>query len=536
MEDRRFVFVVGKGGVGKTTTAATLALRYADQGESTHLISTDPAHSLRDFFGSQKINAPLVIEEFDARAYADRFFEQLRAPFAELIERGSYLDARDAASFLDLSIPGIDEVMSAFRLVELLDSDARHIIVDTAPTGHALRLLDAADVIDSWINAGRALAEKAGVVATALVGAQVRLQAESILDEWETSAQQYRAILREAGAIVVSRPGHVIEAETERLTEQLTKRGITTIENVVIDRTAFPANVAQPANAAAPWISRIEARLIWVAGKGGVGKSTCASAIATLLGETRRVCLVSTDPAGSLSEILDVSITSELTEVAPGLVARQIDAVGEFNRMRTQYRDAVNEVFESLGLDQSANLDRRVLEAVWDFAPPGIDEIISLIEIVDHANDFDVLVIDSAPTGHFLRLIEMPQIALDWVHSLLRLIVKYGATASLDALARDLLAFAKRLRQLISDLSSGTTAVFVVTLAEPMVRTETARLSTSLRRANVPIAATILNRADDGVRFDDGSRPLIRCPNLQGEVVGPAELSRFIAQWELYGE
>src|SRR5688572_24433722 len=108
----RFVFVVGKGGVGKTTTAGAIALAFADNKESTRLISTDPAHSIADLFLNQRCNPNLTIEEFDARSYADEFFGELRVPFVELIERGTYLDEADAASFLDLSIPGIDEVMS----------------------------------------------------------------------------------------------------------------------------------------------------------------------------------------------------------------------------------------------------------------------------------------------------------------------------------------------------------------------------------------------------------------------------------------
>jgi anion-transporting ArsA/GET3 family ATPase len=129
----------------------------------------------------------------------------------------------------------------------------------------------------------------------------------------------------------------------------------------------------------------------------------------------------------------------------------------------------------------------------------------------------------------------MPDIALDWVRALMRLLVKYGTAGSLDALARDLLAFAKRLKQLKLDLSThGTTAVFVVTLDEPMVNAETARLSAALETAGVPVAAKILNRAGD----DDDERSMtsqIRAPDFRREVVGPAALRSFLAQWEIHG-
>jgi arsenite/tail-anchored protein-transporting ATPase len=273
---------------------------------------------------------------------------------------------------------------------------------------------------------------------------------------------------------------------------------------------------------AAEQIRELNARLIWVVGKGGVGKSTCAAAIATLLAEQRKVCLISTDPAGSLSEVI--------TDPLPNLQTRQIDAFAEFERMREQYRSSINDVFANFGLESSAQLDRRVIESLWDFAPPGIDEIIALIEIMEHTTDFDTTVIDSAPTGHFLRLLEMPEIALQWVHALLRLLVKYGAVVHVEKIAQDVLAFAKQLRSLSDDLTNHeATAVFVVTLDEPMVQSETNRLVAALERARVPVAGMIVNRAAAERR----ERGRIQAPNRLEEIVGSAALRAFIDDWTL---
>jgi arsenite/tail-anchored protein-transporting ATPase len=261
----------------------------------------------------------------------------------------------------------------------------------------------------------------------------------------------------------------------------------------------------------------------------------------TQIAESRTVCVVSTDPAGSLSEVFGRPVTREAQLVADKLYARQIDAPAEFERLRTQYYQNVEKVFASLGLETAAQLDRRVVEALFDFAPPGIDEIIALIEILEHAGDYDVTVIDSAPTGHFLRLLQLPDIAQQWVHALLRLLLKYSHVGNLDALGQDLLAFAKRLRQLKLDLTAPeTTAVYVVTLDEPLVTAETQRLRAALQQAEVPIAAIILNRAEIGrahaVRSDFSPNPVISAPDAGSEVVGPAALRSFLTQWEIDGE
>ncbi len=569
--------VVGKGGVGKTTTAGALALACADRGDHVHLISTDPAHSLHDLFGraAPPCSERLEIEEFDAQHYADVFFRRVEPALVTLVERGTYLDQGDARSFLALSVPGIDEVMAALRLVDLLRS-GRRVIVDTAPTGHTLRLLEAPTVLRSWVAAGRAMADKARAVAEQLLRQQVRFDAETILDEIERAADEFEALVLRGGAFVlVTRYGHVPQAEADRLMHELQQRGARVVA-VIADRAAAPAeqlfiaphlapatgcealrswardlsqHVSPVVSAAMPMAhgdagARIAAsvpRLAWVAGKGGVGKSTCAAALAALLAETRATHIVSTDPAGSLSEILGVKVDAQGVHVGERLHARQIDAVAEFDRMRMEYRAQVERVFASLGLATAAQLDRRVVEALFNFAPPGIDEIIALAAISEAARESEVTIIDSAPTGHFLRLLEMPEIALQWVHALIRLLVKTGALGSLDAVGQHLLAFSKRLRQLKLDLSAReTTAVFVVTLGEPMVTTETHRLCAALERAHIPLAAIILNRTDAGLAHELSSEfhgyHTLRVPDAGAEIIGVPALRSFVNQWEIVGE
>src|SRR5688572_12374067 len=153
----RVMFVVGKGGVGKSTAAAAIALGLADHQHKTHIISVDPAHSLADlleqpYSGAAVVSAcssNLTIEEFDADRFSRAWLTALRPALVEVSERGTYFDAADARNFLDLSLPGVDEIMAALRILELIDQPTERIVIDTAPTGHLLRLIRAASLLRS---------------------------------------------------------------------------------------------------------------------------------------------------------------------------------------------------------------------------------------------------------------------------------------------------------------------------------------------------------------------------------------------------
>ncbi len=106
-------------------------------------------------------------------------------------------------------------------------------------------------------------------------------------------------------------------------------------------------------------------------------------------------------------------------------------------------------------------------------APPGVDELFALSVLGDALADgrFARIVVDPAPTGHLLRLLEMPAIALDWTHRLMRLMLKYRDVVGLGDAAAELLDFAKRTRALDGLLHDRERAgVMLVTLDEPVVR------------------------------------------------------------------
>ena len=568
----RFVFVTGKGGVGKSTFACAHALQLADAGAETHLFSTDPAHSLLDVFAGERCSPALEVEEFQATEFARHWLDQARPALTALVERGTYLDAADAGGFLDLSLPGVDEVMAAFRLVELAQTSSQRIVVDTAPTGHTLRLLDAADVIDSWVAALEAMAEKGEAVAYALVGA-VPTSGRDLVAEWRACGARFRALLGAAEFIVVTRPGAVVRAETERLRAALTKRslriaavfsntgpapdtngyipllaerpvGCTALRSL---RVVHAANVASASGrkesatageARARFAIDIPGHLQLIAGKGGVGKSTCAAALALASAAKNETCLISTDPAGSLSDVLCTSVTADATQIAPALRAWQLDADSALRQVRASYEEDVRQVFQQLGIEQTVVLDRVVVERFWNLAPPGLDEIVALTELTSVEEGCETVVLDTAPTGHFLRLMAMPQIATDWAHALLRVLLKYRIAGSLESFTQDVLGFSRRTRALQERLSTPEeTAAVLVTLDEPVVWAETERLHAALKGAKIPVAALIINRTDDGpLRGHPVMRTVprvIRAPLLPEPPVGLAGLRDFLGRWEL---
>lgn len=587
-DGRPFTFVVGKGGVGKTTAAGALALELADAGVATHLISTDPAHSLADLFGGPPDTCAvgLTAEEFDAAAYATEWIGHAENPVTEIVRLGTYLDDEDVAGFARLALPGIDEMMAVLRLVDLGRTDCR-VVVDTAPTGHTLRLLDAAATHESIARALQAMADKAAAVAGSMARRQVRLTGESIIRELDAYAGEFRTrVLDQAAFVVAARSGDVVLAETRRLVRALHARHLHVAATVFTgpaagrlsdaglclevplldpaggcaglrrwrDALAPCSGAAMPGRSAGPVaaeaghpaaaghavqlsarsregvpaldiIAPAGRRLVLFAGKGGVGKTTCAAAAAVHLAADRRVLLCSTDPAGSLTDVLGAD------PGVHGLRLLQIDAEAEFRRVREQYREEVLAALERIGLSGDAALDRRVIDALFELAPPGIDEFAALAALLNAAGDDELVIIDSAPTGHFLRLLTMPDMALDWTRQLMRIIVKYRAAGAAGHAAESLLQTARELRALQHELrDTDRTAVVIVTLNEPMVAAESHRLDAALQEAGVAVVAALTNRVPAGVRARSGS---IRAPTTEPPPVGAAALREFVRAWKI---
>ena len=149
-----FIFIGGKGGVGKTTISAATSLWCAKMGKKTLIISTDPAHSLGDSFDRLIKHVPTPITqnleaiEIDPDRAMDEYKEKMQ-------RQQQYNDALGMFSdqmYMMSSSPGIDEVAAFDKFMQYMTTEEYDVIIfDTAPTGHTLRLLSFPEMMDSWM-------------------------------------------------------------------------------------------------------------------------------------------------------------------------------------------------------------------------------------------------------------------------------------------------------------------------------------------------------------------------------------------------
>jgi arsenite/tail-anchored protein-transporting ATPase len=584
----RFIFYGGKGGVGKTTCAAAFALASSAAATSGRvlIVSTDPAHSLGDALGLRLSAAPRRIRrqldavELDARRAFARWLRENRRALGEILEHGTWLDAADVDTLLDLSFPGIDELVGLMEI----DRFARRaqydvIVVDTAPTGHTLRLLAApetvgvvAGVLDALQDEHRVIRDQLARVTRgpeaadrliASLGAQAARIASRLRDRrrtsfrWVTlpemlsvdeSLDAFHALERaglDVDEVVVNRllpsarPCPL--CDRRRVEEQKALRVIrrrlggrrrlrlipadvkeprgigplAALGRVMTDGSRrltrprltaakVPANTRQTKTVAPEALTAIRgASLIFFGGKGGVGKTTVAAATALRMARAapeRRILLLSTDPAHSLSDVLEAPASDEpaiIRRGPPNLRVREIDAPRALAAKRAELEAALTEIASAIGQGALGTGADRAAE-LMHLAPPGIDELFGIVSVIDARADYDAIVVDTAPTGHALRLLELPDAAREWVQALLRVLLKYRGLMRPGELAQELVAVAKSIRQLQALLRDRTQTRFItVTRAAETPLLETERLLRRLRRLGLSTPAVIANALTD---------------------------------------
>lgn len=476
----QFIFFSGKGGVGKTSMACTTAVRYADAGKRTLIVTTDPASNLSDVFEQPLGHAITSIAhvpnlwamEIDAdratEEYKDRALAPIRSVFpAELV----------AVMEEQMSGPCTAEIAAFDRFTDFLEPpvDAHHafdiVIFDTAPTGHTLRLIE---LPAEWSRSIETAAQGTGQTC---IGPAAAIQ--DARDKYERAVATMRDSTRTTFMFVLH-PEATSLKETQRAIDELHRLAIRThqlIVNGIIPPEAttdelFAARqqmqmryleqiardlplpmkrmylldgeikgvarlrtvgemlfegrapmrwqsvkpvTAEPPEQFAPNPSIIRPRLlpngqrrtIFFTGKGGVGKTvtSCVTAV-WLARHGYKTLLLTTDPAAHIGDVLGVPVGDHVAPVTgvPNLWATKIDPKVAADAYRSRILDDAR---------RHGRPEAVIKVMAEELDSPCTEEMAAFDQFIDYAaqSDWQVVVFDTAPTGHTLRLLELP---VDW--------------------------------------------------------------------------------------------------------------------------
>ena len=251
-------------------------------------------------------------------------------------------------------------------------------------------------------------------------------------------------------------------------------------------------------------------KMILFGGKGGVGKTTCACAAALYLAEDFKTLIFSTDPAHSLADSLEQKLNDEPKEVkgVKNLSALEVNAEKALSKFKTEHEDEIRKIVET-----STNLDAEDIDSVFALPIPGMDEVMgfkTMIDLIDEA-EFDKYIVDTAPTGHALRLLTSPKLLDDWVKVMAKMRWKYRYMVETFAGKYDpdkgddfLLSMKKTVKRIEDLLRDTNKSEFIaVTIPENMAVLETARLITNLGKYGIKVRQLIINNVleSDGCKF-----------------------------------
>ena len=495
----KYTFFSGKGGVGKTTLAAATAVRTAQAGKRTLIVSTDPASNLADVFErpigprGTEIVPNLFALEIDPDSATKEYGERALAPLRAVLPP-------DAMKVLEEQFRSACtvEIASFDRFTDFLgDTEFDHVVFDTAPTGHTLRLLE---LPVDW---SRHIEEAAQGNGQTCIGPVASLQGAKAKYDHAIAA------LRDPGETeftLVCRPERTSVDELLRAREELRTLGIGNFRIVVngvipvgaggpftnpsssqreqvrrlsgrIDRpcTEVPLQAGEVKGLSAlgrfaaiafdgkedalhdgftgtrpykgfspPFALRkmltgvAGSRTVVLTGKGGVGKTVAACALAARLArEGKRILLATTDPAAHIGSVLSAEVSSEVRPVPdyPGLFAVRIDQKESVEAYKAKI---LSQAAASGHTDEMLAVVKEELESPCTEEMAVFEEFSGLVE----RDDFDVVVLDTAPTGHTLRLLELPY---DYARQVEMMVAvrkddagATGAKGKLDALVRRL--------------------------------------------------------------------------------------------------
>jgi len=531
----RHLFFTGKGGVGKTSLACATALRLAEAGRRVLLVSTDPASNLDEVLGVRLGRTPsqvagsffaLNIQPEEAAAtYRERVIGPLRgvlpAPSLRAMEES-------LSGSCTVEIAAFDEFTSLLTGAE--NADFEHIVFDTAPTGHTLRLMSLAKAWDQFLSTnttgGSCLGPLAGLekqraAYSAAVDALANPAITSVilvsrpqtasLREANRAADELRALgienlslvlngvfpetettdplakslvareslaLANARGFLSSLPVSMVALRTSNVVGLENLRYLLSDEIAAPDQTEIAAWQCDKLESATSLIDDLAKNghgLIMTMGKGGVGKTTVAAAIAVALAQRGcKVHLSTTDPAAHVGHAMP--------DTLPGLTLGTIDPIQETEAYRAEVLAASGSSLDAAGRD--------LLEE--DLRSPCTEEVAVFRAFAREVAkaDHQFVVMDTAPTGHTILLLDASQ-------SYHRELERQSRSNKTSEAIRLL----PRLRDPV------WTRILLVTTPEATPVHEAAALQDDLRRAGIEPFAWIINQSLQG----SGSRdPILR--------------------------
>ncbi|KAG6728376.1 hypothetical protein I3842_02G170300 [Carya illinoinensis] len=269
--ERKYYMLGGKGGVGKTSCAASLAVKFANSGHPTLVVSTDPAHSLSDSFAQDLAGGTLVpVEGPDAPLFALEINpENAREEFRSAAQRNGGTGVKDfmdsmglgmlaeqlgelkLGELLDTPPPGLDEAIAISKVMQFLESQEygmfTRIVFDTAPTGHTLRLLSLPDFLDASIGKILKLKQKIASATSAIKSVfgqeETRQDAADKLERLRERMIKVRELFRDTDSIefvIVTIPTVMAVSESSRLHASLKKENVP-VKRLIVNQILPPS-------------------------------------------------------------------------------------------------------------------------------------------------------------------------------------------------------------------------------------------------------------------------------------------------------